>query len=73
MLTFFFSKREVNDWSAAARCDTAAFASFFWHMAEQGIYLPCSQYEALFVSAAHHQQDIEATIAAAQTAFSQRT
>jgi glutamate-1-semialdehyde 2,1-aminomutase len=35
-------------------------------MLERGVYLPCSQYEALFVSAAHSEADIDATVAAAR-------
>ena len=41
-------------------------------MIERGVYLPCSQYEALFVSAAHTEADIDATIAAAGEVLSQR-
>jgi glutamate-1-semialdehyde 2,1-aminomutase len=66
MMTLFFSGEPVTDWPSASRCDTAAFARYFWGMLERGIYLPCSQYEALFVSAAHSEEDIDATIGAAQ-------
>jgi glutamate-1-semialdehyde 2,1-aminomutase len=66
MLTLFFGDGPVRSWSEAARCDTAAFGRFFWRMMDRGVYLPCSQYEALFVSAAHTEADIDATIAAAR-------
>ena len=42
-----------------------ALPGWFWELIERGIYMPCSQYEALFVSAAHSDDDIDATIAAA--------
>ncbi|HEY3392648.1 MAG TPA: glutamate-1-semialdehyde 2,1-aminomutase [Lacipirellulaceae bacterium] len=69
MLTLFFARDPVTDWPSASRCDTARFARYFWSMLERGIYLPCSQFEALFVSAAHTDADIEATIDAARDAL----
>ncbi len=70
MLTLFFHPGpHVSDWPAASRCDTAAFAAFFWKLIERGVYFPCSQFEALFVSAAHNEADIDATIDAAQAAL----
>ena len=66
MLTLFFSDEPVIDWPSASRCDTARFARWFWGMLERGVYLPCSQFEALFVSAAHTEADIDATVAAAR-------
>ena len=68
MMTMFFQKgtpRPVTDWKSASQSDTAAYARFFWGMIDRGVYLPCSQYEALFISAAHGDADIEATVAAA--------
>jgi glutamate-1-semialdehyde 2,1-aminomutase len=64
MWTLFFTSEPVVDYDSAKKCDTARFARFFWAMLEQGIYLPCSQFEAAFVSTAHTRQDIEQTIAA---------
>jgi glutamate-1-semialdehyde 2,1-aminomutase len=55
----------VTDWESASGCDTTRYGRYFWGMIERGVYLPCSQYEALFVSAAHTEDDIDATIAAA--------
>lgn len=69
MLTLFFHDGPVRSWSDAAACDTARFGRFFWEMLDRGIYLPCSQYEALFLSAAHTEADIDATIAAAREAL----
>jgi glutamate-1-semialdehyde 2,1-aminomutase len=66
MMTLFFSPGPVTDWETAARCDTRRFARYFWGMIERGIYLPCSQFEAMFVSAAHTEADIDATVAAAR-------
>ncbi len=69
MLCAFFSAEEVHDWTGAARCDTASFARYFRAMLEEGIYLAPSQFEAAFVSAAHSDEEIEATIAAAERSF----
>jgi glutamate-1-semialdehyde 2,1-aminomutase len=68
MLTLFFQSGPVTDWPSASRCDTDRFARYFWKLIERGIYMPCSQFEALFVSAAHTIADIDATIQAAQEA-----
>lgn len=65
MLTLFFNGDPVTDWNSASRSDTKRFAAFFWGLIERGVYLPCSQYEALFVSAAHTDADIDATVSAA--------
>jgi glutamate-1-semialdehyde 2,1-aminomutase len=62
MLTLFFHPGPVTNWSSASQCDTERFAAFFWGMIHRGVYLPCSQYEALFVSAAHTPDDIERTV-----------
>jgi glutamate-1-semialdehyde 2,1-aminomutase len=69
MMTLFFAAERVADWPSASRCDTARFARWFWGMLERGVYLPCSQYEALFVSAVHSEADIDATIVAAREAL----
>jgi len=65
MMTFFFSDEPVTDWDVAARCDTERYGRYFWGMIDRGVYLPCSQYEALFLCATHTEGDIDATIAAA--------
>jgi glutamate-1-semialdehyde 2,1-aminomutase len=70
MLTLFFTNEAaVNDWDSAARSDTSRYARFFWGMLERGVYLPCSQFEALFVSTRHTPDDVKATIAAAEEVF----
>ena len=56
----------MRNYDDAKKSDTARFAKFFQEMLERGIFLPPSQYEALFVSAAHTDADIERTIAAAR-------
>ena len=71
MMTLFFAAGEVTDWASASRCDTARFASYFWGMIDRGVYMPCSQFEALFVSTAHTDEDIDRTIAAAGEVFSE--
>jgi glutamate-1-semialdehyde 2,1-aminomutase len=69
MFTWFFCDRPVTDWQSAAKSDTKQFAAFHRAMLEQGIYLPPSQFEAAFISAAHTETDIQATIGAAQKAL----
>jgi glutamate-1-semialdehyde 2,1-aminomutase len=68
MFTFFFTEGPVTDWESAKQCDTARFGRFFRGMLDQGIYLAPSQFEAAFLSAAHTEDDIDRTIAAARAA-----
>jgi len=69
MMTIFFQRGDepvpVSGWKTASQSDTARYAAFFWGMIDRGIYLPCSQYEALFFSTCHTEDDIDRTIAAA--------
>ena len=69
MLTLFFHDGPVHDYDDARRSDTALFARFFWEMLARGVYLPCSQFEAAFVSAAHTEADVDHTVAAAREAL----
>ena len=69
MMTLFFNARPVTDWGSASQSNTRRFARWFWELIDRGIYMPCSQYEALFISAAHRDEDIDATIAAASEIF----
>jgi glutamate-1-semialdehyde 2,1-aminomutase len=69
MLTLFFNADAVHNYEDARRSDTTRFARFFWEMLARGVYLPCSQYEAMFVSTAHTEVHIGQTIAAAAEAF----
>ena len=71
MLTLFFNPEPVTDWTTASRSDTQRYARWFWGLIDRGIYMPCSQYEALFISAAHTPADIDTTIAAAREVLSQ--
>jgi glutamate-1-semialdehyde 2,1-aminomutase len=56
----------VRNYDDAKKSDTKKFAKFFQEMLERGIFLPPSQYEAFFVSAAHIDADIDRTISAAR-------
>jgi glutamate-1-semialdehyde 2,1-aminomutase len=69
MFTWFFQPGPVTNWTSAAKSDTDAFARFFRSMLDSGVYLPPSQFEAAFLSAAHTGEDIDKTIAAAKQAF----
>jgi len=69
MFTVFFQQGPVHSLTDAKRSDTARFSKFFHALLESGVYLPCSQFEACFVSAAHSDDDIAATVAAARQAF----
>jgi glutamate-1-semialdehyde 2,1-aminomutase len=71
MWTLFFAPEPVTDYDTAKKSDTARFARFFWAMMDRGIYLPCSQFEAAFVSAAHSEEHVQQTIAAAREALAQ--
>jgi glutamate-1-semialdehyde 2,1-aminomutase len=70
MFGFFFTETPIRSWEEAKKADTRRFAAFHARMLERGIYLPPSQFEAWFVSAAHGDAEIEATAAAAAEAFS---
>ncbi|HUO33509.1 MAG TPA: glutamate-1-semialdehyde 2,1-aminomutase [Candidatus Acidoferrum sp.] len=66
LLTLFFTASPVRDYTDAKKSDTTRFAAFFTEMLSRGILLPPSQFEALFVSAAHTDADIEQTLEAAR-------
>lgn len=69
MLTLFLTAGPVTDYASAKTSDTARFGHFFRGMRERGVFLPPSQYEAMFVSLAHSDDDIERVIAAAHEAL----
>jgi glutamate-1-semialdehyde 2,1-aminomutase len=69
MITPFFSPDPVLDYIDARRCDTERFGRFHRSMLEQGVYLPPSQFESWFISLAHTNHDIDATISAARVAM----
>ena len=54
----------VRNFEDAQACDTERYGALFRHLLEQGVYLPPSQFEALFPSTAHGEEEIERTIAA---------
>lgn len=70
MLTLFFNVQPPCDWETASQSDTSRFAKYFWGLLDRGVYMPCSQYEALFVSAAHSEADIDQTVRAAEEVLS---
>ena len=65
----FFSPDPVSDYASAKACDTHEFARYFRFMLERGIYLAPSQFEAMFLSVAHDDAAIDATLAAAKEFF----
>src|SRR5581483_3156644 len=69
MWTWFFTSGPVMNYADAARSDTAAFGRFHRAMMDRGVWLPPSQFEAAFLSCAHSDADVVATIAAAREAF----
>ena len=66
LVTVFFLGGAIRDYDDAKKAETKRFAAFFNAMLERGIFLPPSQFEALFVSSAHADADIERTISAAR-------
>ena len=71
MMTLFFNEAPVIDWPSANRSDRKRFASYFWGLINEGVYMPCSQFEASFFSRAHRPEDIDFTIDAATRVLSQ--
>lgn len=69
MIGLFFTNEDVVNYDTAKTSDLEFFASYYREMANQGIYLPPSQFEGLFLSTAHSDEDIEKTIEAAEQAF----
>ena len=69
MFTWFFASAPVTDYSSAAKSDTAAFARFHRAMLNRGMWLPCSQFEAAFLSTAHTMQVVQQTVDAARIAL----
>jgi len=69
MLSVFFARPPVTDYASATAANVNAYAAYFHAMLAEGVYLAPSQYEAMFVSAAHGEEEVERTVAAAQSAF----
>lgn len=70
MFTLFFNDEAVTNYTVSAKNNTERFSHYFHGMLERGFYLPCSQFEANFVSAAHTKGLIDDTIAAAREVLS---
>ena len=71
MMTLFFKSGEVRNWTDADQSHREQFAKYFWGMIDQGIYMPCSQFEALFISRTHTTEMIDQTIEAAERVLSE--
>jgi len=69
MFCTYFTDKPVTNWDSASKADTQRYAKFFWAMAENGVYVAPSQFEAGFMSTAHTDQVIDQTIEVAQVAF----
>ncbi len=69
MFTMFFTNQPVTDFTSAKTSDTKLFARYFNSMLEKGVYLPPSQFEACFVSAAHREKHLDKTIEAHRSAL----
>ena len=62
LMSIFFTKEDVVDYDSVMKCDTGLYAKFFCNVLDKGVYLPPSQYESMFISAAHGYEDIDKTI-----------
>jgi glutamate-1-semialdehyde 2,1-aminomutase len=69
MFTAFFTETPVTDCQTAKTADTNRFAKFFRALLDDGVYIPPSQFEALFLSAAHTEADITITCGSIDRAF----
>ncbi|MGB4044291.1 MAG: hypothetical protein WBK18_10435, partial [Thermacetogeniaceae bacterium] len=69
MLCTFFTSEPVTDFASATKADTDQYARYFQAMLERGIYLAPSQFEAVFMSLAHTEGQIDQTIEAAYESF----
>lgn len=69
LICAFFTQQKVGNYVEAGQSDTAAYAEYFKKMLKQDVYLAPAQFEAMFISAAHTQEDIDKTIQAAQNAL----
>ena len=65
MLTLFMTDRGVRNFNDAQACDTERYGAYFRHLLDRGIYVAPSQFEAMFVSLAHSDEDIDRTVEAA--------
>lgn len=61
LLSVFFTKEKVKDYHSALSSDTSRYAAYFSYLLDRGIYIAPSQFEAMFLSDAHTEEDIEQT------------
>ena len=71
MLGIFFSSKPVHNFAEAQQCDLQRFNAFFQGMLRRGVYLPPSMYEAMFLSSAHGDAEIDAILAAADATLAE--
>ena len=69
MFGFFFAENSVHNYQEALKSNTGKFTKFFQNMLREGIYLPPSAFESLFISTAHSEEDIEKTALAFRKAL----
>ena len=69
MLTLFFAERPVTDYASARTSNTRRYATFFHNLLERGVYVAPSQFEAMFISLAHTEQEIAKTVEQAAQSF----
>jgi glutamate-1-semialdehyde 2,1-aminomutase len=67
MLTLFCHDGSVLSYEDAVACDTERFGALFRHLLAEGVYLPPSQFECLFPSLAHTDEDVDRTVAAVRS------
>ena len=65
MMTLFFADSDIYGWNEAQHCNRNMFARYFWGLVNEGVYMPCSQFEALFFSQTHTEEHIDQTVEAA--------
>jgi glutamate-1-semialdehyde 2,1-aminomutase len=69
LVTLFFAPGPITDYASAKTADTARYGSFFRKMRDRGVFLPPSQFEAMFLSLAHTDEDLETILAAARASI----
>ena len=68
----FFTAQRVTDYTQAKQSDTVKFADYFRYLLAKGIYVAPSQFEAMFLCAAHTEKDIDCTLAAIEEYFNRK-
>jgi glutamate-1-semialdehyde 2,1-aminomutase len=70
MFQLYFTGEEVRNYGDAKKSDTVLFMEYFHGLLERGVFIPPSQFECCFISAAHESEHIEATLEAAEEVLS---